>query len=288
MIQKLLPVPATLLATLLATALALPVVLPVAVAVEYQSPRTLSLGGSGRAAPLLTDAIYLNPAYSSFVTSYSLGGSYLWFDGGRNYNFSIQDSRTEMFQAGAGFSRREQGAAVNIGASKAVIDRLGFGLGMKILIDDLTGKTFIGTLFSTSFLALDEFNASLIIDNLTENKDSRQRNAYRDIFIAMKGQPIKELQLYFDPFYSPSYVGGNKSGFTAGAEFALMADFYLRIGKMVDSEVVYLNTRGDGFGLGVGWIGPKVTFEYGYHRMTAAHNGLGIQTAHSTGMTIFF
>lgn len=257
-------------------------------AIEYQSPRTLGLGNAGRAAPLLTDAIYLNPAYSSLVNSYSLGGSYLWFDQGRNYNFSVQDSRTELFQAGAGFTRREQGAAVNIGASKAAIDRLGFGLGMKILIDDTTGKTFIGTLFSTAFVASEHFQSALIIDNLTETGESRQRNAYRDIFIAMKGQAFKELQLYFDPFYSPSYTAGNKSGFSAGFEATLMADFFLRMGMFQDSEVIYLNTRGDGFGMGIGWIGPKVTFEYAYHRVTQAHNRLGIQTAHSTGMTIFF
>src|SRR4051812_16097909 len=106
------------------------IVLPVSVsslslAIEYQSPRTLGLGGAGRGAPLLTDAIYLNPAYASFIASYSIHAGYPCFAQGRNYNISIQAPRPELFQAGIVFPRREQNAAVNLGASKTVVDRLG-------------------------------------------------------------------------------------------------------------------------------------------------------------------
>src|ERR1035437_8251713 len=110
-------------------------------AVEYQSPRTLGLGGAGRATPLLNDAIYLNPSYASFAPVYSLASGYTSIrPGGRNYNLSIQDSRTELFQAGVGFTKREGDSAVNIGASKLVVERLGFGLGSKFIINDQTRK----------------------------------------------------------------------------------------------------------------------------------------------------
>ena len=40
---------------------------PWANASDYQSPRTAALGGAGHASPLLNDAIYLNPSFSSFM-----------------------------------------------------------------------------------------------------------------------------------------------------------------------------------------------------------------------------
>lgn len=257
-------------------------------AVEYQSPRTLSLGGAGRGAPMLTDAIYLNPAYSSFIASYSVSGGYLWFDQGRNYNVSIQDSRTEMFQAGMGFTRREQNAAVSIGASKTVVDRLGFGLGGKFLIDDQSNKVTSNLLFSTTFLATNWMYASFIIDNLLEGQASKDRGLYRDFYFGFKFFAMKELLFYLDPFYSPNYQGGNKAGFSLGAEFAMMSDFYFRVGKFIDAEVTYLNSRADGWAIGLGWLGPKVSFDYALHRVTADHRTQGIYTAHSGSITIFF
>lgn len=257
-------------------------------AVEYQSPRTLGLGGAGRGAPLLTDAIYLNPAYSSFITSYSLHAGYLWFEEGRNYNVSIQDSRTEMFQAGIGFTRREQNAVLNIGASRTVVDRLGFGLGSKIVFDDGTGERTTNFLFSTTFLASNWMYASLIIDNLLEGDSSRARNLYRNFYLGFKFFALKELLIYVDPVYSPNYPYGNKAGFSAGAEFAMMADFFLRVGKFVDGEVAYLNTRGDGWGIGLGWLGPKVNFEFALHRVTSDHRQHKNHAAQTTSVTIFF
>jgi hypothetical protein len=237
---------------------------------------------------MLTDAIYLNPAYASFVPTYSLSSGYTWFDAGRNYNVSVQDSRTELFQAGIGFTRREQNAVFNIGASKLAVEKLGFGLGMKVLIDDATKMTQTGLTFSTTFLLSDQFYAALIIDNLFESEAGRRLNLHRDFILGTKTQISREISLYFDPSYSPNYTAGKKAGLATGVEFSLLADFYLRAGKFFDSEVVYLNTRGDGFGVGVGWIGPKVNFEYALHRVTLAHNGTGVQTSNSGSITIFF
>ena len=257
-------------------------------AVEYQSPRTLALGGAGRAAPLLNDAIYLNPAYASFNPIYSLFGGFTSFDHGRNYNASVQDSRTEMFQAGAGFTRREQNAAINIGASKQVVQRLGFGLGTKIIVDDAVSKMTTDFLFSTSFIALRELYASLIVDNLLETNDGKARNLFRTVYLGTKIIPIQMVQIYFDPFYSPSYPYGNKAGFSLGAEISLLADFYLRAGKFVSAEIAHLNTRGDGFGFGIGWIGPRVNFDYALNRVTANDLHTPMNTAHSFAVTVFF
>ncbi len=246
------------------------------------------MGGAGRGAPLLNDAIYLNPSYASFTPIYSLFTGYTTFQGGRNYNASIQDSRTELFQAGAGFTRREQNAAISIGASKQVVQRLGFGLGSKIIVDDVTNKMTSDFLFSTSFLAMKELYASIIVDNIFESGDSKLRNLYRTFFIGTKIIPVQSIQIYFDPFYSPNYPYGKKAGYSLGVEISFMTDFYLRVGKFQNAEVVYLNTRGEGFGYGIGWIGPKVNFDYSLSRVTECDTALAINTAHSFAVTVFF
>ena len=261
-------------------------------AIEYQSPRTFGLGGAGRGAPLLNDAIYLNPSYASFTPIYSIATGYDWFSNsnvsGRNYNVSIQDSRTEMFQAGVGFTRREQNAAINVGASKQVISRLGIGLGSKTIIDDQTNKMTTDFMYSTSFIASQWIYASLIIDNLVDSSGARSRNLYRDFFVGSKIIIVKEVQLYIDPHYTPNYPFGKKFGWSAGVEFALLADFYLRGGRFLDTEVSYLNTRGEGYGLGLGWIGPKFNVDYAMNRVTGSNIKSPLTTAHAVSFILFF
>jgi hypothetical protein len=256
-------------------------------AVEYQSPRTLALGGAGRGAPLLNDAIYLNPSYASFAPVYSVSGGYTWFEQGRNYNISVQDARTELFQAGVAFTKREQNGAINIGASKAVIKQLGIGIGSKILVDDQTNKMTTDMLFSSSFIATDWMYASLIIDNILNTEEGHKRNLYRTMYLGFKFIPTRQIQVFFDPLYSPDYAAGNKAGYNLGVEFGILADFFLRVGKFVDAEVPYLNTRGDGFGYGIGWIGPKLNFDFAVNRVVSSHAGTPMTTAKSFSLTIF-
>ena len=262
------------------------VTLPV-FAVEYQSPRTLALGGSGRAAPLLNDAIYLNPSYASFTPVYAVSGGYEWFNGGHNYNASVQDSLTELFQGGVGYTRREQNSALNFGASKQVIRRLGIGIGAKIIFDNNTGKTTNNYSFSTSFIATEWMYSSLVVDNVLEYQGDRDRNLYRTIFIPFKFRPTKSIELFVDPLYSPSYTAGPKAGVSLAVEFALMADFYFRMGKFINGEVTYLNTRGDGFGIGAGWIGPKINIDYGMSRTLSADSNNPLTTIQSVAFTMF-
>lgn len=262
--------------------------LPSSFAVEYQSPRTLALGGSGRAAPLLNDSILMNPSYASFTPIYSLSTGYTWYNQGRNYNVSVQDSRTEMFQAGASFTKREQNAAINIGASRTLIERLGVGLGSKFILDNGTNKMTSNFLFSTSYIGLQYLYSALIIDNLLEGDERIQRKLYRTFFVGLKFIPTKEVEIFLDPFYSPNYTGGKKAGYSVGVEFGLMSDLYLRMGKFQDAEIAHLNTRGEGFGLGMGWIGPRINFDYSMNRVTASHAGTPLVTAHAVSTTIFF
>lgn len=251
-------------------------------AVEYHSPRTLGLGGAGRATPLLNDAIYLNPSYASFAPVYSLSGGYTSIrSGGRNYQISIQDSRTELFQAGVAFTKREGDSAVNIGASKLVVDRLGFGLGSKFIINDDTHKMKSDFIFSTSYIGLQWMYSTMVIDNLLANFD-------RTIYFGFKFIPTQNVNIYLDPFYTPEYTKGNKSGYHFGMEFGLLADFFFRIGKYQDGEIPYLETRGNGFGISFGWIGPKLNLDYALSRAIQTHRGDSLTTVNSFETTIFF
>ena len=261
-------------------------------AVEYQSPRTLALGGAGRGGPMLNDAIYLNPSYGSFVPIYSLAFGYNWFHNdlisGRNYNASIQDSRTEIFQAGVGFTKREQNAAITIGASKSLFQGFSTGLGSKIIIDNATNAMNTDFLLSATYLASTMIYTSFILDNLMETKEMKQRGLYRTFFAGFKIIPFKEIQVYLDPLYSPNYSLGKKAGYSVGVEIAVMNDFFFRIGKFQDAEVAYLNTRGQGFGLGFGYLGPKLNLSYAMNRVLTAHNGAPFTTSNSLEMNVFF
>jgi hypothetical protein len=259
-----------------------------ALGVEYQSARTLALGGAGRAGPFLTDAIYLNPSFASYTPIYTLSGGYNSFQSGRNYNFSVQDSRSEFLQAGAGFTKREQNLAVNIGASKAFAKRYGVGVATKLILDNGTNHMTSDFLVSGSILATSWLYATLVVDNLVANTAQTSRNLDRTAFVALKLIAAHKIEFYLDPFYSPAYSHGNKAGYSVGIEIGMLEDLYLRMGKYQDAEVTHLNTRGNGFGMGLGWIGPKLNLEYAMNRTLSSHAGNSMTTSHSTGATIYF
>jgi hypothetical protein len=275
-----------LLLTLLATGgfLFLP---SVCGAVEFQSPRTLALGGSGRAGPLLNDAIYLNPSHASFTPIYSLFAGHLKYDGGRNTNISILDSRTELFQAGVGYTVKERNAVINLGASKQILRQLGVGLGSKLLLSRDGSQPLSELSFSTSFIALPWMYTSLIIDNLIEDQTRLKQSWFRTAFLAFKFIPASKVEFFLDPLYSPSYTAGPKAGYSGGVEIGMLEDFYLRLGRFQDGEIAHTSTRGSGYGFGLGWIAPKLNLEYGMSRVLTSHTGTG-DMVHSGGMTVFF
>ncbi len=257
-------------------------------AVEYQSPRTLGLGGAGRGGPLLNDSIYLNPSYASFTPTYSLTGGYLWFDKGRNYNLSVEDSRTEMFQAGMGYTKREQNSTLNLGASKTLISNLGIGVGAKYVIDNDTGSKTMNFSLSSSYIATPWAYVSVVVDNVLESADTQARNLYRTVYLGTKFLPLDKVTLYVDPLYSPNYKLGPKAGVAAGAEITVMSDFLLRLGRFQHGEISHLNTRGIGNGIGLGYLGPKVRFDYSFTRINSADGGYGLSTSNSLETTVFF
>jgi hypothetical protein len=257
-------------------------------AVEYQSPRTLALGGAGRGGPLLNDSIYLNPSYASYNPIYAASGGYTWTNNhGRNYNGSVQDSRTELFQGGVGYTEHETFSAINLGLSKEIVKQLGVGLGSKVIVDHGTNQLTSDFIFSTSYIATRWLYASIIVDNLVQNQNAIQRNLFRTFYVGMKFIPTQEVEFFVDPLYSPQYTAGKNAGVSLGVEIGITGDFFLRAGKFINGEISYIETRGTGYGLGVGWIGPKINFDYGLSRATATDSGLGQILAHTLSTTIF-
>ncbi len=262
---------------------------------DFQSPRTAGLGGAGHAGPLLNDAIYLNPSFTSFNPYRGFSGNYLSYGSegvnsagqsttrGMNYNFSILDgSQDSLFQAGVGFTKRGDASMVHVGASKSVINRLGFGLGTKIILPAGTNnRLFDGTL-SVSGLATQWFQTTLMVDNLLEANAAH--GFYREFTLGTKFNILSIVSIYFDPHWVPTLPGGQDWGYEMALEFTVLSDFYLRMGSFKNSMIPFEAARGNGYGLGLGWLGPKLSIDYG---LTRAQSPFAL-LAHQIGMTIFF
>src|SRR4051794_17073158 len=144
---------------------------------DFHSPRTEALGGTGHASPLLTDAIYLNPSFSSFLQTHSLAFNYLSYGGatietpegtsdyyGRNWNVSVIDgTQDSLFQAGVGYTRRNDSSMLHVGASKNIIQELGVGLGGKFIFpNDGSGKRINDATFSVTGIPTAWFQTAFI------------------------------------------------------------------------------------------------------------------------------
>jgi hypothetical protein len=263
---------------------------------DFHSPRTDALGGAGHSAPLLSDAIYLNPSFGSFNQVHSLSFNYLSYGGGminspqgpinyygHNANISILDGTAEqLFQAGVGYTRRDDVSMLHIGTSKTFIQNYGVGIGAKFIFpNDGSGQRITEASFSASGIFNEWIQSALIIDNLWEA--APQLGLYREVIIGTKINIMKIVLLYIDPHWAPS-LGDSTFGYEAGVEFPFMSDVFLRAGTFKNSTIPYQAQRGDGFGLGFGWLAPKLSLDYSYSRAFSPTASL----SHNFGATIFF
>lgn len=274
-----------LIPTVLLVALTLP-----AFAADYMSPRSAALGGAGHAGPLSNDSIYQNPSYASFLRTYSVAGGYQTYGGeessGRIMNVSVVDGRSPLFQAGLGYTVLPNGSWVHLGASKAFIQRLSFGLGGKLLLENGTPKTKEANVSGTFILA-NWAQASLIVDNLIQDVKSLERNLYREIVLGTKILLGGILVAYIDPHWTPEIEIG-KFGIEAGGEFTVFKDLFLRAGFFTNSNAPYSELRGRGWGGGIGWISQRLSLDYAYHRVLEATTPSPGAFAHTFGTTIYF
>jgi len=249
--------------------LALPVS---AFASDYHSPRTAALGGAGRGGPLLTDAIFLNPAMNSFLPSYQVNGSFNSYSGkddtepkGRVLHYSIQDGRNTLFQAGLAYTKRADGAFVHLGVSKAVAQRIGVGIGSKYAFNSATREKAVDSTLSMIASPIDWFQGSFVVDNLIESSKAQTWNLYREFAFGFKFNVKSMLMAYFDPHYIPNKPGA-AFGYEFGLELPLFQDFFLRWGKSENSMQPHVAAYGDGYGMGIGWIFPRLSIDLALSR----------------------
>lgn len=263
---------------------------------DFHSPRTAALGGSGHAGPLLNDSIFLNPAFASLLPTYSLSGNYLWFNGGevlpdgssvlsgKNYNVSVQDGRTQLFQAGVGYTVLKNGKFIHIGASKAALKRVAFGVGAKLFFpDDKSRSQILDSMVSVTLIAGRWLQVVAVVDNLRSPSEARERGLQREFIIGTKFNLVGAVLIYFDPHWVPA-LGSGIFGHESALEFTVMSDFFIRLGAFRNSKVPFLGVYGRGYGLGIGWIAPRISMDYGMERTIEPIAAV----AHTIGMTVFF
>ncbi len=261
---------------------------------DFHSPRLVGLAGSSHAGPILNDSIYLNPSYASFLKSYSVSGSFLAYEDrpetirGRSYGIAIHDGRTEMFQAGLGYSVRNGGSTVHLGAAKSFVQQWGFGIGGKMFFSNSGFESFQDMSISTTFVANQWLQTALIIDNLIAGSRAKTWGNYREVILGTKIVVDRMIVFYLDPHWNPDGPGGRKLGYEVGLELELMSDLFFRAGMFQNSQIPYESKRGRGIGMGIGWAAPKISLDYGFGRVLETTDRAPVNSVHTFGATVYF
>lgn len=270
---------------------------PDALADDFHSPRTDALGGAGHASPLLNDAIYLNPSFASFMQTYAFSFNYTPYYGGANepgnghqihghdLNASVQDGQSQLFQAGVGVTLRDDGTIVNVGASKAAIKNLGFGLGGVLYLPKAPNQSASqDMMFSSTFIATNWLNVAFIVDNMIADATERSRGFYRQFTLGTKVSVMGIMLLYLDPHLAPLVPNQPEFGYQSGVEFQPFSDLYLRFGMYHSSSVPFLyDMWGNGYGTGFGWISPKISFDFAIARLVQPTSAVN----YDVGLTLY-
>jgi hypothetical protein len=234
---------------------------------DFHSARTAGLGGAGHAAPILTDAIYMNPAMISFLSAYSIGATWNSYSGpndsepnGHLANLSIQDGTNSIFQAGLGYTRKAYGKQVSIGASTRLFERYGIGVGGKFLFGSGSRESAQDTIVSFLASPFRWLQASVIADNIIQGDKTKQWGLRREYILGLKANIEGILILYFDPHLAPNDVESSY-GYELGAELPLMGDLYIRGGVNRNSFQPHLGTYGDGHSIGIGVVFPRLSLD---------------------------
>lgn len=261
----------------------------VAFALDHHSPRTAALGGAGRAGPLLNDSIVMNPSFASFLPAYSFAANYLYSGGepltSHGYHISIQDGKTEMLQAGIALTKRSDASFIHLGLSKSFLEKFAGGTSGKLIRNNSNGIYTGEMVLSLTGLFANWIQLGIVIDNLIQTEAAKELGIYREIILGMKFN-IKGIVLaYLDPFVTPSLtLDTGLLGYSGGLEFVIMRDFFLRVGHHYNSYVPFLGKRAHGMGLGFGWMGPKISLDYGFARIFQPTPAW----SHTFGTTFFF
>ncbi|MFN7685572.1 MAG: hypothetical protein ACK5QT_09190 [Oligoflexia bacterium] len=261
-----------------------------AIAADFRSPRTVGLGGAGRANPILNDAIYLNPSFVSFLPVYSWSANFkaLREGRGRAYNASVLDGRSELFQAGLAYQVRDNFTALHLSGSRKITSNTTAGVGAKLFFskDPSALSNFRDFTASVTHAPLDWLQVSAIIENIDRGQDSATLGLERELILGTRFKIAEKFSIFADPHFSleGQRPRGLLSTYEIGAEMAIFQDLYLRLGRFKDSSILEINRRADGYGVGLGWVTPRISIDFGLEHIQSPVN----QISHTTGATLYF
>jgi hypothetical protein len=262
---------------------------------EFQSPRVAAMGGAGRAGPLSTDAIYLNPSYIPHIPLHVLSLNYINYRGaggdyyaptGHVLNAAFQDgTKNSFFQAGLGYTRFTQGAMFHLGVAAEVNPNWSIGISAKLIQPNFQYLSQIvnGSLSMTWVIAK-MFRAAVIADNLL--KTGLDQGLLREVTLATKFSFGSDVSLYVDPHWYPDLGRYPDSfGLEAGLEVFLSEIICFRAGAFRNSKPNFQSQRREGAALGLGFVFPRTAIDYSISR------GLGkaqLGYAHNVAISVYF
>jgi hypothetical protein len=259
---------------------------------EFRSPRAAALGGAGHANPLLNDSVFQNPSFASFLPVYSWSGNFkaLGEDRGRAYSISVLDGRSELFQASAAYTVRDELTALHLGASRKLNPKMTVGVGAKFFYSknkDQFQNTRNLNLSVTS-APLDWLQLALIGENLVTSSDSSQLGLEREVILGTKFKVTEKVLLYIDP---RARLGKGLElpqnpvvAYEAGGELQVLKDFYFRAGTFKNIMHPDVREKSRGFGYGVGWVAPRMSFDFAIEHILVPQDRVSM----NSGVTLYF
>ena len=250
-------------------------------------PRTLGLSGSMGARINLNESLYINPASSAHSRCFSVDGGYMWsknsFFTNRMDNFYINavDTDSEVMGGGAGFyKRRVKGGAGSEWEVRGMLNkvilgkRLGFGVSFSHLAHTYYNQSssnfnldvgLMYLLFQKTIIGTTFYNALGDDDDIrTRSVDFSVRQTFWDFFAA---------SLSFEHRFN------KKVYFSGGLEMLYRNGIMITVSGRRNQHL-----KTTSWGLGLGYVAPKVSFVYG--TMNSVDYPYNFQ--HSFSVRVFF
>jgi len=250
-------------------------------------PRTLGLSGSMGARINLNESLYINPASSAYSRCFSVEGGYAWrktsFFANRMDDFflNVVDTDSEVLGGGAGYyKRRVKGGAgseweLRGMLNKAVLGkRLAFGASFSHLSHTYFNQSsgnfnfdlgVMYLLFSKTIIGATFYNV------LGDKDDLRTRSV-----------DFSARQTFWD-FFAVSFSFEHR--FYKKVNYSGAIEMLYRNGIMITlSGRRNQNTKNTYWGLGLGYVAPKISFLYG--TMNSIEYPFNFQ--HSLSIRVFF
>lgn len=188
------------------------------------------------------------------------------------YNISVIDGTNPYVSAGLSLTRAKKGDFIHLALSKKIdywisvgIHAKRFNLRSKDLPPNVESYTVFDGGASVSIAIPKEWSSypillALTSDNLHHATGAEKYLGPKEFSFAAKINFKDLLLVYGDFVHATSTYYGGYPMYHSGAEIALGNEFFARGGMF--------GFRNTGWGLGGGWVGPKLGLNYGYQKQT--------------------